>query len=122
MMSIHKKNGIATATLVAVAAGWASPVEAQEIAEPDLDALVARVQKEEEEAADRGDVLDEVTVTGRFVSSSQKLVNERMSDAFATDLLGADTISRLGDSTVSAALRRVPGLTLVQDKVGHMII
>ncbi len=39
-----------------------------------------------------------------------------MNDAFATDLLGADMIARLGDSTVAAALRRVPGLTLVQDK------
>jgi hypothetical protein len=39
-----------------------------------------------------------------------------MNDAFAADLLGADTISRLGDSTVAAALRRIPGLTLVQDK------
>ena len=60
--------------------------------------------------------IEEVVVTGRFISASQQLVNERMSDAFAVDLLGADTISRLGDSTVGAALRRVPGLTLVQDK------
>lgn len=60
--------------------------------------------------------IEEVVVTGRFISSSQQLVNERMNDAFATDLLGADAISRLGDSTVAAALRRVPGLTLVQDK------
>lgn len=67
-------------------------------------------------AQDDEETIDEVTVTGRFISSSQKLVNERMTDAFATDLLGADTIARLGDSTVAAALRRVPGLTLVQDK------
>ncbi|MDJ0910458.1 MAG: TonB-dependent receptor plug domain-containing protein [Woeseiaceae bacterium] len=60
--------------------------------------------------------IEEVVVTGRFISSSQQLVNERMNDAFATDLLGEDTISRLGDSTVAAALRRVPGLTLVQDQ------
>ena len=62
------------------------------------------------------DELEEVVVTGRFIDSSQQLINERMDDAFAADLLGADTISRLGDSTVAAALRRVPGLTLVQDK------
>jgi TonB-dependent receptor len=60
--------------------------------------------------------IEEVVVTGRFLSSSQQVVNERMNDAFATDLLGADTISRLGDSTVAGALRRVPGLALVQDK------
>ena len=62
------------------------------------------------------DLIDEIVTTGRFISSSERLVNERMKDAFATDLLGEDTISRLGDSTVGAALRRVPGLTLVQDK------
>ncbi|MGI9204027.1 MAG: TonB-dependent receptor plug domain-containing protein, partial [Woeseiaceae bacterium] len=60
--------------------------------------------------------IEEVVVTGRFISSSQQLVNERMTDAFATDLLGAEAISRLGDSTVGAALRRVPGLSLVADK------
>jgi TonB-dependent receptor len=62
------------------------------------------------------EAIEEVVVTGRFISASQELVNERMSDAFSVDLLGADTISRLGDSTVGAALRRVPGLSLVQDK------
>jgi TonB-dependent receptor len=60
--------------------------------------------------------IEEVVVTGRFISSSQQLVNERMNDAYAADLLGAETIARLGDSTVAAALRRVPGLTLVQGK------
>ena len=67
-------------------------------------------------AQDEEESIDEVTVTGRFISSSQELANERMTDAFATDMLGADAIARLGDSTVAAALRRVPGLTLVQDK------
>lgn len=70
----------------------------------------------QEEGAEAAGEIEEVVVTGRFISSSQQLVNERMNDAFATDLLGADTISRLGDSTVAGALRRVPGLTLVQDK------
>ncbi len=60
--------------------------------------------------------LDEVVAVGRFISSSRELTNERMNDAFAVDLLGSEAITRLGDSTVAAALRRVPGLTLVQDK------
>ena len=60
--------------------------------------------------------IEEVVVTGRFLSSSQQLVNERIDDAYASDLLGEDTIGRLGDSTVGAALRRVPGLSLVADK------
>ena len=62
------------------------------------------------------EAIEEVVVTGRFISSSQQLVNERMTDAFATDLLGEDTIQRLGDSTVGSALRRVPGISLVADK------
>jgi TonB-dependent receptor len=68
-----------------------------------------------EDGGDSGNI-EEVIVTGRFITSSQQLVNERMNDAFSTDLIGADTIARLGDSTVGAALRRVPGQTLVQDK------
>jgi len=76
---------------------------------------VAMAAAEDDGLEDSGDI-EEVVVLGRFISSSQELVNERMSDAFAADLLGADTIARLGDSTVGAALRRIPGLTLVQDK------
>jgi len=88
-------------------APWSFATMAQEsdvVAEPEFS-----IEVPEEE-------IEEVVVTGRFIDSSQKLVNERMNDAFAADLLGADTISRLGDSTVADALRRVPGLTLVQDK------
>ncbi|MDJ0710854.1 MAG: TonB-dependent receptor [Woeseiaceae bacterium] len=73
-------------------------------------------QQDEQPAEPTYEEIEEVTVTGRFLSSSQQLVNERLTDAFATDLLGEETISRLGDSTVASALRRVPGLTLVQDK------
>jgi TonB-dependent receptor len=63
-----------------------------------------------------GASVDEVVVSGRLIGATQRLVNERINDAVVTDLLGGDTIGRLGDSTVGAALRRVPGLTLVQDK------
>ena len=93
--------------IIIMLASWQGTALGQE--EPDIPEPVI-----EEQAA--GKNIEEVVVTGRFISSSQQLINERMNDAFATDLLGADTISRLGDSTVAAALRRVPGLTLVQDK------
>lgn len=66
-------------------------------------------------ANDEG-VIDEVVVTGRSISASQQVVNERLNDSSLTDMLDADTIARLGDSTVADALRRVPGLTLVADK------
>lgn len=78
--------------------------------------LLALAQEDDDQVAEEDEAIEEVIATGRFISSSQQLVNERMNDAFATDLLGEETIRRLGDSTVAAALRRVPGLTLVQDK------
>jgi len=92
-------------TAIVVTATWQHAALAQSLDE------VMQTQIEVAESE-----IEEVVVTGRFISSSQQLVNERMNDAYAADLLGADTISRLGDSTVAAALRRVPGLTLVQDK------
>ncbi len=99
MKNLYKKLNESIYALIVLTAWWPALVAAQEV----------------DENEDEGE-LEEVVVTGRFISSSQQLVNERMNDAFAVDLLGADTISRLGDSTVAAALRRVPGLTLVQDK------
>ena len=60
--------------------------------------------------------IEEIVSTGRMVSAAQQLMNERMEDVSVTDILGADSISRMGDSTVSDALRRVPGLSLVADK------
>jgi TonB-dependent receptor len=60
--------------------------------------------------------IEEVVVLGRAVSASQELINERLTDANVIDTLGAETISRLGDSTVGAVLRRLPGLTLVNDQ------
>ena len=80
------------------------------------DGIQAPAAPQVEEQIPDDEVIEEVIATGRFISSSQQLVNERMTDAFATDLLGEDTISRLGDSTVGAALRRVPGITLVANK------
>ncbi len=60
--------------------------------------------------------IEEVTVTGRYLSASQQVLNERIADGSVTDLLDAETMKRLGDSTVGGALSRVPGITLVADK------
>lgn len=60
--------------------------------------------------------IEEVVAVGRSLGTAEKLVNERKDDAVVVDLLGADAISRLGDSTVAAALRRMPGVTLVSNK------
>ncbi len=66
--------------------------------------------------ADPDQPIEEVVVIGRFLSSAEALVEERKNDAAVTDIMGAELISRMGDSTVAAALRRISGLTLVRDK------
>jgi TonB-dependent receptor len=105
-----RKKPLALAVTTVLATGQASALAQEEgVNEPSVPEPVF-------EEAEAGEAIEEVVVTGRFISSSQQLVNERMNDAFSTDLLGEDTIARLGDSTVAAALRRVPGLSLVQDK------
>ncbi|MEN7343612.1 MAG: TonB-dependent receptor plug domain-containing protein, partial [Pseudomonadota bacterium] len=60
--------------------------------------------------------IEEIVATGRLLDSTQGLVMERMDDAAVTDLLGSDAISRVGDSTVAVALKRVPGLSVVNDR------
>jgi TonB-dependent receptor len=60
--------------------------------------------------------MEEVVTIGRSLSLSQQVANERLQDASVVDTMGADTIERLGDSTVAASLRRLPGLSLVADK------
>lgn len=59
---------------------------------------------------------EEVVVLGRSLSASESLVEERLADPSVVDAISAEAISRLGDSTVAASLRRVPGLSLVSDK------
>jgi outer membrane receptor protein involved in Fe transport len=107
MKIVDHKFKTSLAMLVFAAGSWNAAAYAQD---------EERGTPAPENQASDDEFIQEVVTTGRFISSSQQLVNERMTDAFAADLLGEDTISRLGDSTVGAALRRVPGLTLVQDK------
>lgn len=61
-------------------------------------------------------VIEEVVVTARLKSSAEDVVFERMEHEAVTDLLSSELIGRIGDSTVATALRRVPGVTLVEDK------
>ena len=60
--------------------------------------------------------IEEVVVTARLKSSARDVVFERMEHEAITDLLSSEMIGRIGDSTVATALRRVPGVTLVDDK------
>ena len=77
---------------------------------------LAQQAGQESAAASENLVVEEVIAVGRSISASQALVNERLDDASVTDVLGAESISRLGDSTVADALRRMPGLSLVGGK------
>ncbi|MEE4298250.1 MAG: TonB-dependent receptor [Pseudomonadales bacterium] len=70
----------------------------------------------EETASGTTGVIEEVVVVGRLKSSATDVVVERLDQEVVVDLLSAEDISRVGDSTVAAALRRVPGLTLVDNQ------
>lgn len=61
--------------------------------------------------------LAEFVVTEPFVEGSlAAFVEERRTSASVTDILGAEQISRAGDSDAAGALKRVTGLTLVDGK------
>ena len=63
-----------------------------------------------------GAFMEETVVLGRFLSGAQSLLQDRIEDDALVDSLDSETISRMGDSTVAASLRRISGLTLVGDK------
>ena len=60
--------------------------------------------------------IEEVVVLGRFKAAATDIVSERIDSDVPVDLLDAEGISRVGDSDVAQALRRVPGLTVAQGK------
>lgn len=60
--------------------------------------------------------IEEIVAIGRARSTALDVVGARLEEDVVADFLGAEAISRVGDSTVSMALRRVPGLTLVNDQ------
>ena len=63
------------------------------------------------------DELEEVVATGtRLQGSAAAVIEERRGQAFVADILGAEQLSRTGDSDAASALRRVTGLTLVDGK------
>src|SRR3546814_12286689 len=61
--------------------------------------------------------LPEFVVLEPFVEGSlAAFVEERRNSGAVTDILGAEQISRAGDSDAAGALKRVTGLTLVDGK------
>lgn len=67
-------------------------------------------------AAAEPQIIDEVIAIGRARSTALDVVGARLEREVVSDYLGAEAIARVGDSTVSLALRRVPGITLVNDE------
>ncbi|MBC6428705.1 MAG: TonB-dependent receptor [Cellvibrionales bacterium] len=57
--------------------------------------------------------IEETVVLGRLLSAAGDIMLERMEAESVVDILGAEAIERIGDSTVAAALTRAPGVTLV---------
>jgi outer membrane receptor protein involved in Fe transport len=76
----------------------------------------AAVAQEQPPPAAGSGVVEQVVVTGRQKSTALDVVEARMEQDVVTDFLGAAAISRVGDSTASLALRRVPGVSLVNDQ------
>ncbi|WP_286266108.1 TonB-dependent receptor domain-containing protein [Thalassotalea atypica] len=73
------------------------------------------VQASAQEADD--EAIEEVVVkVSRLKGTASAVIEERKNQAFVADILGAEQISRTGDSDAAAALRRVTGLTLVDGK------
>ncbi len=60
--------------------------------------------------------IEEVIVKARLLSGAEALINERRDNDVVTDIIGAEFISRVGDTTIAGVLRRMPGLSLVSDK------
>ena len=61
-------------------------------------------------------VIEEIVAVGRFLSAAESLTSERLELPVSADFLSADVISRAADPDIGSALRRVPGITLVDGK------
>lgn len=61
-------------------------------------------------------VIEEVLTIGRLQSASDSIIDERIEQPYAADVLGFDQISRAGDADIASALSRVTGLTVVDDQ------
>ncbi len=60
--------------------------------------------------------IEEMLIEGRLRNAAENIVVQRLDAEVAMDIIDAEMISRIGDSSVAAALRRLPGVTTVDDK------
>lgn len=61
-------------------------------------------------------LLEEVVTFAKLKTAADDVAVERLESEVVADIIDSETIGRIGDSTVASALRRVPGVTLVDDK------
>jgi outer membrane receptor protein involved in Fe transport len=82
-----------------------------------LPAIVSTAWAQDAEPGYEDDgLIDEVVTTGRLKSGAAALTDERIELPFSADYLSFEAMSRAGDSDIAAALRRVPGLTVIEGK------
>lgn len=62
------------------------------------------------------DPLEEIVILGRLQSIAEDVLIERMEASVSVDVIDAETIGRIGDTTVADAVQRLPGVTLVDGK------
>ena len=89
---------------------WAETSDVEAAAEAE-DAAEQRISEVLREAK-----VERIQVTGRQMSSAAVVAAERREQPQVADYLDSATIGRIGDSDVAAALRRITGLTLVDNK------
>jgi TonB-dependent receptor len=108
-MSVELRKAIRTliALSAAGALGHVGPAVAQEDeAEDGEDTSVA---------VSTAGGIEEIVVTARQKRAATDVIQERMDQPVVVDLVSVEQISRVGDSTVASALRRLPGVSLVGD-------
>lgn len=60
--------------------------------------------------------VQEIIVQTRLKDAAEDIITQRLESEVSVDILSSDLIGRIGDSNVAAALRRIPGVTTVDDK------
>lgn len=73
-------------------------------------------QEADDSISREDEVIEELEVVGRYRSATTDIVSERIEQSVPVDYLNGEFIARVGDSNVAEALRRLPGLTLVDGK------
>lgn len=111
----RQTDALALAIAAVLAAHAAGAQEDEPPADPNS-AEGAAADPSSDAPADPTAGVEEFMVVGRLRSAAESLTLERMATPFSADFLGSEVISRAGDSDIGAALRRVPGLTLIDSQ------